>query len=817
VNDATINLTNGIIQSGTIQGGTIAGTTSGLLEGGVTLDPVTYQGTLEVAQDQTVTIADGITLQGAGGTGAGTIDLTHPQSVLGIATTETLDNAVVYFGTVYSPTAGYDPSIIVAAGAELALGANLTIDAVGAGVLTGPNIVNDGTIDATNGNGTGVFIDTTSFTNNATINLDNGGDVWLGYNPSSAFQTGFTLVNTGVINLTDGIIYGGVIQGGTIAGTASGLLEDGVTLQDVTYQGTLEAAVFITDGITLEGAGGIGAGAIDVTHNQTYLGIETTETLDNAVVYFGNVYSTTPGVDPSIIVAAGAALTLGPDLTIDAVGAGVLTGPNVVNDGTIDATNGNGTGVFIDTTSFTNNATINLDNGGDLWVGYNPSSGFQTGFTLVNDGVINLTDGIIYGGVIQGGTIAGTASGLLEDGVTLQDVTYQGTLDASVFIGDGFTLEGTGGTGAGTIGGTGTIVINADAFLTGTGGIQSTTNNYGIIEADTGLLRIDGILTGPGALEIAAGSTLELGGATEENVSFTGSSGLPPVGGVLAIDGGASDTGVVSGLGAGDIIELLGYTVADASITGTTLTADLVGGGTKTLEVAPGLNGLHFSIGTGQDGLSDAITVEAAPCFCPGTLIETDRGAVPVERLAVGDAILTATGQIRSIVWIGYRHLNCRRHPKPKKVWPVRVATGAFGDNLPHRDLWLSPDHSVYIDDVLIPIKHLINGTSIAQVPVDQVTYYHVELPQHDVLLAEGLPAESYLNTGDRSKFANGGGATALHPDFSARAWDIALTWEALGCAPLIVTGPELVAVRQRVNTRAATLDRPDASTQRIA
>ena len=86
------------------------------------------------------------------------------------------------------------------------------------------------------------------------------------------------------------------------------------------------------------------------------------------------------------------------------------------------------------------------------------------------------------------------------------------------------------------------------------------------------------------------------------------------------------------------------------------------------------------------------------------------------------------------------------------------VASDAFGPGQPRRDLFLSPDHAVYVGAVLVPAKYLINGTSITQVMADEVTYHHVELPRHDVLLAEGLPAESYLDLGDRSNFANGGG-----------------------------------------------------------
>ena len=83
------------------------------------------------------------------------------------------------------------------------------------------------------------------------------------------------------------------------------------------------------------------------------------------------------------------------------------------------------------------------------------------------------------------------------------------------------------------------------------------------------------------------------------------------------------------------------------------------------------------------------------------------------------------------------------------------------------------------------------------QVPVSEVAYHHIELVRHEVLFAEGLPVESYLDTGSRGNFANGGVAVTLHPDFAARAWD------ADGCAPLVVTGAKLHAVRQHLDRRA--------------
>jgi len=203
-------------------------------------------------------------------------------------------------------------------------------------------------------------------------------------------------------------------------------------------------------------------------------------------------------------------------------------------------------------------------------------------------------------------------------------------------------------------------------------------------------------------------------------------------------------------------------------------------------------------MGVAGGALSDtyALAFAQAPvaCFCAGTLIGTDAGDVPVERLRVGDRVLTAAGAFRGVDWIGRRRIDCRRHPRPWQVWPVRVRAGAFGEAVPCRDLWLSPDHAVWVQDaagaVLIPVKLLINGTSIRQEPAGLVTYFHIALPRHDVLLAEGLACESYLDTG-------------MHPDFSLQRW------ESLGCAPLAVTGPMVDTTRRRLNARAAVLSFP--------
>jgi len=217
----------------------------------------------------------------------------------------------------------------------------------------------------------------------------------------------------------------------------------------------------------------------------------------------------------------------------------------------------------------------------------------------------------------------------------------------------------------------------------------------------------------------------------------------------------------------------------------------------------------------GSSSFIDTGFVPNVTCFSAGTGIATPRGEVAVEALSVGDSVSLADGGAAEVAWIGYRQVDAARHPAPTKVWPVRITAGAFGTGWPHQDLLLSPDHAVFVEDVLIPVKYLINGSTVVQVPVETVTYYHIELHQHDLLLAEGLPVESYLDTGDRANFANGDGVIRLFPDLANRRPDVAWLWELNGYAPLILFGPELDAARARLTMIAANLSPQTADAAR--
>ena len=114
------------------------------------------------------------------------------------------------------------------------------------------------------------------------------------------------------------------------------------------------------------------------------------------------------------------------------------------------------------------------------------------------------------------------------------------------------------------------------------------------------------------------------------------------------------------------------------------------------------------------------------------------------------------------------------------------------------------PDHAVFVNGVLVPVKLLINGTTIRQVKQDTVTYFHVELPEHAVVLADGLAVESYLDLGDRMNF-DGSGTIRLFPDFAARlAPDAASAWETRGVARLVMTGEKPKAAQAAVVAHAS-------------
>ena len=171
----------------------------------------------------------------------------------------------------------------------------------------------------------------------------------------------------------------------------------------------------------------------------------------------------------------------------------------------------------------------------------------------------------------------------------------------------------------------------------------------------------------------------------------------------------------------------------------------------------------HFSIN--DDGTIDTITMDAI-CFMAGTLIRTPDGEVAVETLKRGDLLLTSDGQVKPVSWLGRQTISTR-FADPVRVWPIRIKAGALADNVPSRDLLLSPDHAVLVEGALVHAGALVNGTSIVRekaVP-EIFTYYHVELDDHSLIFAENTPAETFIDNVDRMNFDNWDEHQALYPN----------------------------------------------------
>ncbi len=149
-------------------------------------------------------------------------------------------------------------------------------------------------------------------------------------------------------------------------------------------------------------------------------------------------------------------------------------------------------------------------------------------------------------------------------------------------------------------------------------------------------------------------------------------------------------------------------------------------------------------------------TLDLILCFLEGTSIATASGSVKVESLNRGDMVMTADGVEAPVRWVGRRQVS-KTFADPMQAAPIRVSAGALGENLPARDLFVSPGHALFIDGVLVQASALVNGTSIVRetnMP-ESYTYYHVELANHALVLAEGVAAETFIDNASRMNFDN--------------------------------------------------------------
>jgi hypothetical protein len=340
-------------------------------------------------------------------------------------------------------------------------------------------------------------------------------------------------------------------------------------------------------------------------------------------------------------------------------------------------------------------------------------------------------------------------------------------------------------TGALSIGINDTISISDATFINNSGAFVGAFDTLSI--GQSGTYEQGGVLNVGALADVAFGSDGTLGGdfILESGLSL---SLLSEITGFTHYD-----TFDLQGVGAPQSATSYSDTY-NSTFLQTDFFVTLSGGGTSDFALQGNLTSNSFSLladGAGGFKLADA------PCFAAGTKILTDAGEVSVEALRVGDTAILHDGSTARIVFIGYRSVDLHNHPRPETVRPVRILAGSIAPGSPARDLLISPDHALYLDGALVPAKHLIDGVSIKQdLTLRAIRYFHVELETHGILIANGAPAESFLNVGHRGLFDNADEPIMLQTATMHAAR------ETQSCAPLVTGGVALAAIRARLYAR---------------
>ncbi|OZB17942.1 MAG: hypothetical protein B7X55_05575 [Rhodobacterales bacterium 34-62-10] len=164
----------------------------------------------------------------------------------------------------------------------------------------------------------------------------------------------------------------------------------------------------------------------------------------------------------------------------------------------------------------------------------------------------------------------------------------------------------------------------------------------------------------------------------------------------------------------------------------------------------------RFATAAGSDAtLSSALNNAVTVCFAAGVLITTIDGEVPVEKLCVGDLILTLDEGFQPLRWIGCQALTPTDLACKPELRPIRIRAGALGAGVPRRDLVVSPHHRIFArskiarnmfgcHEVLVAAKDLLflDGIEVDCGP-GGVDYWHLLFDKHQLIYAEGAIAES--------------------------------------------------------------------------
>ncbi len=603
--------------------------------------------------------------------------------------------------------------------------------------LAASSIVNSGTITGQ----TGVYAQQDVLSNSGLIDGSQTG-LYLG---------GGTAVNSGTISGALGVQIANFAGAGSL--TNDGMIAGGA----VVTGGFLDNAGHITGvtGVSI-GVAGIAVNTGDI-YGQSY-GVEVSgpvNAVNESFVNAGSIYSPNEG-----IVIAGAYAKNTGSLSGGKIGAGISAG-RFTNYGSISSRN---LALEISGGSLANSGTLagQVD-------GIAISGGMVSNF----GSIVGASDGAVVtaGSLANYGGISGSAYGVAELG---GNVINYGLISAAA---DGVLVSHGMLTNAGTI----------------AGGVNAVYGSFMTLDVEPGAVFTGNVINtnGPSLLELGGAGVGSLGGiGTQikgfETIAFTSGANWEISGDVAGLGAGVT----IGGMSRVDTIVLDGFAeVTESLVSGVGLEMS-DGTTTVTLDITGSFpDGLHVTVEDGDTVITDVT------CFAAGTRIATPTGNIPVEQLEIGALVCTLNGGDRPVKWIGWRQYDGRLIRGNRAALPVCIRQDAIADGVPARDLVVSPGHAIAIGRVLVHASRLVNGVSVVQLgEVESVTYYHVELASHAILLAENCPAESFRDEHFRPQFGNVEEYRRLYPD------DVA---PAAFCLPRLDSGFLLQAIQSRIAARA--------------
>ena len=205
--------------------------------------------------------------------------------------------------------------------------------------------------------------------------------------------------------------------------------------------------------------------------------------------------------------------------------------------------------------------------------------------------------------------------------------------------------------------------------------------------------------------------------------------------------------------------------------------------GTITAEAGPAAGMTSTDIGVSESGttaIGESLQVvdgawagpmpatpNATNCFLEGTRIATRSGLVPIEDLHIGDEIAIYPNGLSKIKWIGKQMVDPSQINDVRYGHPIHIGKDALQNNMPSSDLFVSPGHGIYVEGLLINAGALVNDSTIRiSLRQELFNYYHIELDRHELVIAEGVPVESFLPyKADRDNYDNGAEYHRLYPD----------------------------------------------------